>query len=178
MPAWMMVASSAIGMAGGLAGIVSLVWQIVTRRKRAHHIRIDVTHGFPSHLLPDKQSGIGFNVAVRNFGVTPIEVEDYGARILPVKGSIFSPGWATMRGDEAHKLPFLLDYSHDSEWFFVPDEQLRPSGLFPARGWCFWVKLSDGKRICSKPLPLVPESRWEQQVRAAKTQQDETIESA
>lgn len=83
-----------IAVIGALTGIVSLWWQILTRRRAAHNVRVSVSSSLPVPAygeVPDWQAC----VSPANIGAAPVAITGWGLEMPNKRGSLvqtkFSP---------------------------------------------------------------------------------------
>lgn len=143
-----------IAVVGALTGIASLWWQIVTRRRGAHNVRVSVSAALPipaTGEMPDWQ----VCVSPANIGAAPVAITGWGLEMPAKRGSLIQ----TKPTPFSDSLPHMLQPGTSMSLFW-PQEEVRlaiathapdvqASSLRP------YVRLGTGETIYTKK-PGVP----------------------
>lgn len=147
----------AVATLGALTGLISLAWQMSTRRRGADRVTVSIAN---SVLLGADDLGSGVLVCVEavNSGGTAVGLNSWGFQISNGRGGfvIANPMYPSTT------LPHMLAPGSNAQ-FFVPAEDLgdqirRNPGLSP-RDLRAFVLLATGKKVFArrKGVPLAPE---------------------
>jgi len=108
-----------IAVIGALTGIASLWWQIVTRRKGAHNVRVSVSSALPvpsTGPIPDWQVCI----SPANIGAAPVAITGWGLEMPDKRGSLVQTKYSPF----SDTLPQVLQPGTSISLFW-PQEEVR-----------------------------------------------------
>jgi len=153
MPLWFSAAAAAVGMVGGLAGVASFIWQIITWRRSTHHVRVATARSWFTYESGDFSEELVV-VSAHNVGSAAVTVEAWGIEmgrkgeslnvLKPLVGSAALPH----RLESGSSMDVHVQASHVVEAhgkFRLPFSKMRP-----------WVRLGTGERIYAKKGVLRP----------------------
>jgi hypothetical protein len=106
-----------IAVIGALTGIASLWWQIVTRRRGAHNVRVSVSSSLPVPAygeVPDWQACI----SPANIGAAPVSITGWGLEMPDKRGSLVQTKFSPF----SQALPHLLQPGTSINLFWPQDE--------------------------------------------------------
>ena len=155
MPPWLTLLGVLVGVLGGLAGIVSLLWQIATWRRSAHNVKIKTAQAwftFPNGTFSDDMLA----VTIYNTGSSAVTVTGWGVEmsprgeslnvITPIVGSTPLPH-RLESGAEMNVHVRAQDLRDARAERSVPFSQMRA-----------WARLATGRRVFAKPGVQVSDS--------------------
>jgi hypothetical protein len=148
LPLWLTLLGVLAGVLGGLAGIVSLVWQIATWRRSSHNVKVTTSQAWftfsDGTFSEDMLAVTIFNTGSSAVTVTGwgIEMESHGASlnvIAPIPGSTPLPHRLESGAEmNVHIRAQDLRNAHGERK--VPFKQMRA-----------WARLATGRRVFAKP---------------------------
>lgn len=153
MPLWFSAAAAAVGIVGGLAGVASFIWQIITWRRSTHHVKVTTAQAwftYPSGDFSDELVA----VSAHNVGSAAVTVEAWGIEmgrggkslnvLIPLVGSAVLPHRLESGSSmDVHVQASRVVEAHGK--FKLPFSKMRP-----------WVRLGTGERIYAKKGVLPP----------------------
>jgi hypothetical protein len=106
-----------IAVIGALTGIASLWWQIVTRRRGAHNVRVSVSSSLP---VPAYGEVPGWQACVSpaNIGAAPVSITGWGLEMPNKRGSLVQ----TRSSPFSQALPHVLQPGTSINLFWPQDE--------------------------------------------------------
>ncbi len=147
MPSWLTLTGALVGIVGGLAGIVSLVWQISTWRKSAHYVNAKTSQAwfaYPNGTFNEDMLA----VTIFNTGNSAVTVIGWGVEMEPQGDSlnVISPIAASTH------LPHRLE-SGAEMILHVRAQVLRDAHAernVPFSQMRAWARLATGRRVLAK----------------------------
>lgn len=139
------VASSVIGWVGAVSGVTALVWQISTRRRGAHRVRVRTTNAYP--MFPGAPVEHFICVTAINDGAGSVTVAGWGIEVANGQNAI-----AVDPVPFSARLPYRLEPG-ESASFYMPAQAMRErhrSHLTPYRRMRPFVLLATGRRVQSR----------------------------
>jgi hypothetical protein len=153
MPAWFTVAAATVGMVGGIAGIASFIWQIVTWRRSTHRVIVSRSRawfGYPNGNTSDEL----VCVSAANTGSAAVTVVGWGIQMgrggkhlnvmSPLAGSTPLPH-RLESGSSMNVHVGAAEIVNASVELAVPYSRMRP-----------WVRLGTGEQVFAKKSVLRP----------------------
>jgi hypothetical protein len=111
------LAGLVIAVIGALTGIVSLGWQIITRRRGAHNVRVRVFSSLP--IPADSDAGEWqVHVSPANIGAAPVTVTGWGLEMPKKRGSLVQTKYMPL----SDTLPHVLQPGTSMSLFWPQDE--------------------------------------------------------
>ena len=153
MPDWFTVAAAAVGIVGGVAGIASFIWQVVTWRRSTHRVVVSRSRawfGYPNGSTSDEL----VCVSAANTGSAAVTVVGWGIQMgrggdnLNVTSPLVGSTPLPHRLESGSSMDVHVDASHivnASVELGVPYSRMRP-----------WVRLGTGEQGFSKKAVLRP----------------------
>jgi hypothetical protein len=93
-----------IAVVGALTGVVSLVWQITTRRRGAHNVRVNVNAALPVMPFPSENDW-QVCISPANVGSGPVAITGWGLEMPNKRGALVQ----TKRSPLSQTLPHVLE---------------------------------------------------------------------
>jgi hypothetical protein len=155
MPIWLTLTGALVGIIGGLAGIVSLVWQISTWRRSAHNVKVKTSQAwftYPNGTFSEDMLA----VTIYNTGNSAVTVTGWGVEMEPQGDSlnVISPVVGST------PLPHRLESGAEMN-VHVRAHDLRDAHAerkIPFSQMRAWARLATGRRVFAKRGVQVSES--------------------
>lgn len=153
MPGWFTVSAAVVGVVGGLAGVVSLIWQIATWRRSTHRVKVTTARawfGYPNGSTSEEL----VSVSAHNTGSAAVTVVAWGIQMgrkgpsLNVTSPLIGSTALPHRLDSGASLDEHVQAVHvveASAKYNVPFAQMRP-----------WVRLATGEQVYARKRVLTP----------------------
>ncbi len=138
----------AIAIVGAITGIVSLWWQIRTRRRGAHNVRVTVTAALP--IPPFGDADWQVCVSPANIGATPVAITGWGLEMPKKRGTLVQTQFSPF----SDNLPHMLQPGTSINLFWPQDHvrlaiQTHASDLTASQLRAF-VRLGTGETVYAK----------------------------
>lgn len=148
------IVSLVIATVGALTGVVALVWQIITRTRGAHRVRVLANPEMMIHTVGDSSSaGPYIQIQVTNRGAAAVQVQSWGVllqggnALMVVIPEEFPP---------APTLPVWLQPGSNISFYSLASnlmESIEPDAVARAR---VFVNLGTGQRVIGRRGELAP----------------------
>lgn len=137
---------------GALAGIAALIWQVATRRRSAHRVKVSTAIAVTDAGRSSGDPEVYVTVEARNLGASSVDISNWGIRLAGGENA-----WVRNPIPISATLPLRLEAGARVSFYF-PEPSLRDihrrTGLPYAR-MRPWVQLATGQTIrASRHVPL------------------------
>lgn len=153
MPSWFTIVAAVVGTVGGLAGVASFIWQMVTWRRSTHRVKVSTARAWFAY--PDgKTSDEMVSVSAHNTGSGAVTVVAWGIEMgrggqsLNVTSPLVGSTPLPHRLDSGSSMDVHVQAHHVVEAsanYGVPYSKMRP-----------WVRLGTGEQVYAKKRVLRP----------------------